>query len=614
MRGLKVQLAALLLPLAALSAAGREKLGFDPATELDKAAAIYFAPESDILFRMRYPNGSYREFERNFERPDRLYGVNGWRGRIKGGNITLVSGDGIEGGRAKFVFRGGRLVSFEQGSFATNFPYGMVRAPAGDTPPYYFGEESSLAPKEKVRKSAPSRRLITNEVARELNRKWLHSSRLRWPFHNPNANGCLFGMLAIVATFLLGFRSVWIKAAGAVLTLVFAGAMVLSASRGAFLGFALALLPAVALNFRTLVKSKAAWILVGIALAAATAYFAAHPRLVTRGFRGASSWSNEVRLDMWKSAPQMMAEAPDGWHYHVGRANLDWYQSLDELSMPGSLINDHLTHMVAYGTAGRFLYLFAWLAGLSLLGLGAFATRNSVAFGTWILFGVATWFNPLFAFRWLWAVPLSALLLAIVTKPWKVVKARHALAAVVASAVLSAITIGCMMYAGSRSDIRGYPVHARDGRVYVKGDNPVVWLVDDSKALGGVLACKEIRNFYAANPEAPALGYVRDVRSLPSGIHRLVLAGDAGVDWLDMITASEKARANLPEEVLFISPPFPASALPPGLLEACSVRLVLGEFAARYYEEYDRPPEWVTVLPGMELYLNMWMNMLFESW
>ena len=177
MRGLKVQLTALLLPLAALSAAGREKLGFDPATELDKAAAIYFAPESDILFRMRYPNGSYREFERNFERPDRLYGVNGWRGKIKGGNITLVSGDGIEGGRAKFVFRGGRLVSFEQGSFATNFPYGMVRAPAGDTPPYYFGEESSPAPKEKVRKSAPSRRLITNEVARELNRKWLHSSR-----------------------------------------------------------------------------------------------------------------------------------------------------------------------------------------------------------------------------------------------------------------------------------------------------------------------------------------------------------------------------------------------------------------------------------------------------
>lgn len=53
--GVPVRPLLLLAPLAALAAAQPDGLGFDPADSngLERAASIYFAPENEILFRMR---------------------------------------------------------------------------------------------------------------------------------------------------------------------------------------------------------------------------------------------------------------------------------------------------------------------------------------------------------------------------------------------------------------------------------------------------------------------------------------------------------------------------------------------------------------------------------
>ena len=59
---------------------------------------------------------------------------------------------------------------------------------------------------------------------------------------------------------------------------------------------------------------------------------------------------------------------------------------------------------------------------------------------------------------------------------------------------------------------------------------------------------------------------------------------------------------------MFISPPFPPSALPEGFLKSCKVSIVIGEFTARYEPEYENPPPWVKVVPAMELYINGWMQ------
>ena len=154
------------------------------------------------------------------------------------------------------------------------------------------------------------------------------------------------------------------------------------------------------------------------------------------------------------------------------------------------------------------------------------------------------------------------------------------------------------------------PILITNGQARVNGDNPGIWIVDDGKALGGVLACGDIRWYYHRNPASPAVGYVHDIKYLPDEkIHRLVLAGDAGDAWLRWMTeGGEERQQNTPDEVVFISPPFPPSALPEGFLQSCKVTFLIGEFAARYSpDEFQNPPAWVTIIKGMELYHPGWM-------
>ncbi len=599
-----------LLPLAAFSAP-RERLGFDPATNPAPAAAAYIAPENMILYRMRYPNGSYREFEHDFDRPDILRSTGGWRGRVRGERIFVKTGGNVEGGPAEIVFDKGRLVSFSQNGKKLEFPYDAPRPLASDVLPYYFGDEwmTSAAVKKAVK--GKKSQVVDTKVMRVFRGKWKKSGRLRWPFPNPNENGCLYASLALLSCFLFFVRRRWIQVLGGALFLGFCAALVTTASRGSFLAFGLGLLPVIALKARKIARSKAVWVLIALVAVSAAGWFLTHDaRLLTRGFKGGSSWSNEVRLEMWRSAPQMMAEAPGGWQFaHVGRAYMDWYQPLELVAMPGSLMNEHLTRLAGYGWIGRFCYLLAWLAGLGLLATVAWRTKNAVALGTWAMFAVAGWFNPVFSRPSLWIVPWAAAGICLAWRPWRGFRVLWGVAIFGVAALVSSAACFALHAAGSGAADRGYPVKVDGRRVCVKGANPRIWIVDDGKALGGVLACKEIRGWYAARPKSASVGYVRDVKDLPENVHRLVLAGQSGDDWLRHVSSSPEARSHLPKEVVFVSPPFPPSAVPPGLLASCKVTLAVGEFFARYEREYEKPPPWVVVVPGMELYLPGWMEL-----
>ena len=621
-----LQRIALLLPLAALAAAPQEKLGFDPQKEPEKAAAAYFAPESLILFRMRNPDGAYREFERNLAKPDVLRSVGGWRARIKGDRITVKTGPKVEGGPATFVFQKGRLVEFAQGDVRKSFPYDSVRAAPGDVPPYYFGnEEPSVAPRKG--KGAGCKRQMSSsnrKAMKVLAAKWKKSGRLQWPFLSPNENGCLYASLALLACYLFFLKRRELKVLGGVLFLVFSFALVMTASRGAILALALALVPTFVLRGKEIMRSRAMWMLVALVALAAAGWFLTHDaRLFTRGFKGASTWSNEIRLDMWRTVPQMIVEAPGGWNFaHVGRSFLDWYQTLDMVGLPGSLMNEHLTRLVGYGWFGRFAYMFSWLAWLGLLAVVAVRTRKAIALGAWILFAVAGWFNPLYVLAPLWIPPVVAAALCLFDKPWRGFRIRWCGYIIGCAVLLSAMVLGGLWLAGSGMPARGYPVRAEGGRVYVKGRNPRIWIVDDGNALGGVLTCKEIRGYYVYCPNAPSVGYVRNVKNLPNGkIHRLVLGGEAGAKWMDWLRDQAEVAAkenkplqlDIPDEVIFVSPPFPPSALPEGLLQSCKVKLLVGEFAARYEPEYDNPPSWVRIVPAMELYFVDWMKQITDG-
>ena len=602
----------LLVPLVA-SAVQLDGLGFDPATETNRVASAYLAPENMFLFRMRYPDGSYREFDRDYATPAVLRGGDGWRGRISGDRIRVKTGPHVKGGPAEFVFEKGRLVAFAQGDCKYEFPYDSPREATGGVPPYYFGDEGRASTEGAAKAKKPK---MDRQVAKVLAGKWKKSGRLDWPFQNPNENGFLYASIAMLSLCFFFARSKAFWAVGGVVFLAACVPLIMTASRGAFLALAIGLVPIAALKFRQLVKSKMFWIIAALVVTLASGWFLTHNSgLLTRGFKGKSTWSNQVRLEMWKAAPQMIAEAPGGWYFaHVGRAYMDWYSPLETVSMPGSLMNEHLTRIVAYNWLGRFGYLFGWFFGIGLLAVFAYKTKNAVACGMWLMYAVASWFNPVLTNWMLWIVPAVAVVVCLCERPWRGVSWRVYAILAGALSVLVVCSLAVIYWVGSGTPERGYRVHADNNQVCVKNDNPSIWIVDDERALGGVMACKDIRGYYAYRPEAPAIGYVRRVKDLPkTKIRRLVLAGKAGAQWLEAFgkrveLEHEEALKCLPDELVFITPTISPSEVPPPYLQACKVRFVIGEFTARYDEEYKTPPDWVTIVPSMELYITGWME------
>ncbi len=604
--------------LLSFVACGAEGLGFDPEKNPDAVSTVYFAVENQILFRMRNPDGSYREFQRDFERPNDLWGVRGWRGKINGDIVTIKSGPDVVGGPVTYVFDRGRLVSFQQGEKKLEFAYDSPRLPTAGGMPFVFGDATEKAARKGVKSGKARRTGLSKKVQREVGKKWAKSGRLRIPFDNPNENGFLFMTCALFAAFLFYFENKVVKAIGAVVFLVGCGGMVMAASRGAFLSFAVAVATMTLPKWKTLLRSKAVWILAGVVLLGAVGYFATHEsRLLTRGIT-TSKWSNQTRLEMWHDAPRMIADAPNGWgHMHIGRAHLDWYQELDEVSLSGSLINEHLTRLVHHTFWGRYRYILCWLAGIVFLGWVTWKTREGAALGMLLAVAIAGWFNPVYVNPFLRIVPPLAVIPFLCRRPWKALSVRSVLVlSLVAMGAAGAVLGGVIAYGKSLPHRRGFPIEVREGRIYVRGINPQTWIADDGRMLGGVLACKDIRGFYRFDPSAPSVGYVNKVKCLPrNGIHRLLLAGDAGEEWLKLFVSrvekekigEAEAMKMLPQELVFLNPPFPPSGVPAPFLEHCKVRYLVGEFVARYDDEFAKAPDWVTVVPATEFYINGWM-------
>ncbi len=624
-----------LLPLAAFAAAQPEGLGFDPAASnaMEYAASIYIAPENEFLYRMRNPNGSYREFQKSeinsTEAIQTLWSPHGWKGAVreKENLIFVESGAKVKGGRAVYLFRHGRLVQFEQNGNVQRIPLEMPRPPTDGGAPYYFGDAESTRPDRAAQQSGGARaqKTMAKEVERELKKKWAKSGRLCWPFENPNENGFLFLSLALLSTALFFCAKSGVKIVGGVCFAAASAALVMTASRGAFLAFALGLMPAIALKFKKLVRSRAVWILAGVVILTAVGWFATHEsRLLTRGFTKKTKWSNDTRIEMWATAPQMVAEAPSGWDglhvnpaHMVGRAYVDWYDSLFEISLSGSLVNDHLTRLVGYSQVGRFVYLFVWFGLLALMAYTALRTKRAVALGVFVALAVAGWFNAVLMNIYLWGAPLGALVLFLAGRPWRVWRLRTVCLLTGSAAVLAAVTLVGLVAYGRATVKRGYPIYVADGQVRVKEQAPAIWIVDDGKALGGIFACRDIRRYYLHHPSSPAVGYVRDAKDLPKGeMKRLVLAGNAGKEWLEWLfeRVKEGTKVAVPEEIVFINPPFMPSELPEEFVKMGKMRYVVGEFVARYYTDEGASPEGldVIVVPGMELYIQDWMRFAVE--
>lgn len=575
-----------------VSAAGYG-IEFDPVKDAAKAASSYFARTSCLTYRMWQPDGVVREFDYRGSNAEWLTGADGWQVRMRGDRTFVRSGAALPGGPVGLVFRNGRLVEYTSGQRTVTFPDVEM--------PLRAGSVESLWP------DACGDKFSIEDVIDP----WKGKRRLRLWFKNPNRMALfLVELLLLLAAGLALTRSRAWRVVGIVAAVVLAIALLKTGSRGGVLALVLSGAFLAAFHFRRrLLTQKGLQVLAIVALAAVVLFAGFAGRRMKRG----PNRGDTLRMELTSAAPQMMVDAPGGWGF-IGsaRAYVDWYQPLNRFWFLGSLVNDHLTQLVRFGWPMRAVYVFLWSALMILLVVGAGRRKISpLPAALWIAFLVTTSLNRVMESGWLWLVPVGATFWDM--RRFRTFSRKAVLASVAVAAIVAVLVTVLFACAGSGRRT-GCQIHADGRRVLVHGMRPQCWIADDGWVLGGTFAPMEIRLHFQNNPQAPSVGYVKSVLDLPSsGVRQLILGGRAGWDFLVALNeGSFPEDFNMPEEIVFVSPPFPPSAIPELMLKNLKVRIVIGEFAAAFFEEYRKPPTWVEVVRGAELYIPDWTSRLLS--
>jgi hypothetical protein len=239
--------------------------------------------------------------------------------------------------------------------------------------------------------------------------------RMDWGLGNPNKTAALIGMLMVAVWWLpLWKRSCFWLALG-----IFTGlglCMTHTFSRGGLLAVIVGIVPVAVLAVRPL--SLLRMLGIGMSVLAIIVFglsIKADQRLVQGLKEKDPSISN--RLLIWKTAPRMMVDAPEGWGAgNSGNAYMQWYQPVDRMEGYRTLVNSHLTWMVEFGWAMRFLYVTGWLLALLLVWPQGRDPVLAVSFGVLTTFGLAATFSSVGETPILWAVPLLAVLIGILQR------------------------------------------------------------------------------------------------------------------------------------------------------------------------------------------------------
>jgi len=595
MRGMGFRLVlAVMVVFGALSAEAAYGIKWTPGDDAVVAGA-YLTAENAFELRMRQPDGKVRQFYRDFDQPNKLYGEEPWVGEdLGGGTFSILTNPEFKGGRTMFIFQNGHLRRMVLGRKDHNF--------ASMPFPASTNSLQSLWPKP----------LTEAEMSVAFGTWTGDAGRLRLGYANPNKAGCLCAELALLglALLLLSGRSPCM-AAGAILAAAAFFVLTKTESRSAFVAFSVGAMILAVFRIRSLFTWRRFAVVAGIVgvCVAIIAYSGVAERFTT-GLVDVAGETDAFRVKVWHAAPKMMVDSPDGWGLGMsGVAYTSWYQPVVEFRAIRTLVNSHLTWLVEFGWVGRFLYLAAIFGFLVLAFLAAWRKFSPLPFAMFALLFTAGLFNSVMEAPTLWIIPVVSLLPLAVD--WrKAFTLRSALISICVGAAMSLLTLAVLAVIGSRSE--SVPaLKAGKCMVVVNGKSAKTWVVDDNVVLGKGFLGRELRMYYAAFPEEPSLGIAWDVADVPDTAEHLVVAGRKCEDFLEALS-SEPELASKFSSITFISPPFHASAVPENLASNPGFLMLQGELAARMQPEDGEAPRFLKVIPGAELYIPGWMKMVAE--
>ncbi len=422
---------------------------------------------------------------------------------------------------------------------------------------------------------------------------------LRWSlwYDNPNVAAVLLA-LATLALFHYGvrarMRSRFLNYGLICLSFVTGYALLHTFSRGGILAFAIGMVVLLADMFRP--RSGRRALAVSLCLLAfilcSSVYLGTASRCV--GTSVAHEGSVVNRLAIWRNAPRMMADAPEGWG--LGRsaaAFREWYQPLSVNDRYDSLVSSHLTWLVEFGRGGRFLYILGWMMVLVLGGMH-WRQRNPLPLALWIALGTAASFSTVLDHWELWVLPLVSLVGRVRIGRWRIVTSIMCLCA--GTAILAIELLGRIWVPGGTDGIRCLD----QGRYVALGSGePAVWVVRDGVSMGGEACGRDLRGHGCKRPTA----VVETLAMVPDSVETLVIGGAAS-------THVEELRRFTQLRRLVVLSPTEDVDWHRHIVPSARVLVCHGELSSNCPD--DESAE-CAILPGLGEYLPIWPRFAYGN-
>ena len=353
-------------------------------------------------------------------------------------------------------------------------------------------------------------------------------------FGNPNMAGAFFAVL-VLAVFLIPSRGRWTRALRLLISGVFFGCLLLTASRGALIGLGLGGFAAwAAVGFP---RPKIGWLVLAVALSG----FLGMRTIQRMSCLSPSEGSTASRIAIYRCVPAMVMAAPGGWGYgRAASAYENWFQGPDDTTSFKNLLSTHATWIVEHGLLFFVCYAALWIAALWMC--------HPVALGVLVTWGTCCAFSHVGGAWWMWFVPALALLGSLRDR-WKRNAWPPRTAWISAAAILTLIFV--LFFGASTKAAIHY-----EGRVVRVGSGaPELWFLAPDFSVMGKTHGKNLR----------ALGNIAVAQRWADVQSPLVLSGNA----------PDPPDSSVCESVIWLNPPARISPQLRRLVEKAPRKIIL---------------------------------------
>lgn len=425
-----------------------------------------------------------------------------------------------------------------------------------------------------------------------------------WGLGNPNSTAAVIATLMIAVWFVafLWRRGFWISL---ILFTILGSCLIHTFSRGGLLALFAGVVPLLWTAPRPWPRTRV--VAVGIAVVAMigfSIYLKANQRFV----QGITQEDRSIthRLELWKHAPAMIVDAPQGWGLgKAAEAYMQWYQPLEDSKAYRTFVNTHLEFLIEIGWVERFAYVFGWIAVFLICWPDRKHSKwMAVPFGIWSAFAVAGAFSSVTEAKVVWVVPILALLTALT---YRILRRKwlRPMFWIIPSTGAAFACLVLYLLGSNGSSLEGSPE-----RVTI-GDGPsALWIVIDKTTLGQQYG-KTLRRYLAANPRAPSVGVVFSVAEIPEDGRnsKVVVAGQVPDTECPMLAKVAASAANL----LLLTPNRYPQELSIGESQSGVIQAVFGEFSQSPYAVAWEESGKIRRIPGAGDFLPSWPELVLQE-